>query len=119
MDPGVVPEINPLKTAYVVGYGADDVDGVLETFTPDATYTTFLGSFHGAEAIRKNFTTLRDRYDRTAHMVSNVTIQLTSTAAESSYVHAATQIHDGLAHTIPTITPAGRLESRQVSGVRQ
>jgi uncharacterized protein (TIGR02246 family) len=97
---GDLAEINALLVRYVVAYDAGDIDGILATFTPEATYSTFLGSFRGHAEIRKNFVELVSRYEKTAHLLANTTVRLTSegTAQACSYVHAAVQTIDGLAY---------------------
>ena len=92
--------ITDVLIAYTVFYDAGDIDQVLSLFAPDATYSSFLGTFSGTTELRTNFAPLVARYRRSAHLLSNVTISLRGPEAAhaNSYVHAVMQPHDGPAY---------------------
>ncbi|GAC1325540.1 MAG: hypothetical protein NVSMB13_08900 [Mycobacteriales bacterium] len=102
VDHDAVAEVRDLLTAYAVFYDAGDVEAILSVFAPDATYTTFLGTFHGTAELRANFTPLVKRYRRAAHLLANVTVHVrTAEQAEAaSYLHAVVQTHDGVAYSL-------------------
>ncbi|WP_168588570.1 nuclear transport factor 2 family protein [Saccharopolyspora sp. ASAGF58] len=92
--------ITDLLVAYAVHYDAGDLDSMIELFEPDATYESLLGRCEGHDALRANFAPLIARYARTAHLVVNSTVHVTSsTAADAvSYLHALVQTRDGIAY---------------------
>lgn len=99
-DAAAAAEIQDLLVRYAVCYDAGDVDGVLDTFTADATYETFLGTFEETDQIRQNFAGLIARYRSSAHLIANQLIRLEgpNQARACAYVHAAVQTKDGLAY---------------------
>jgi 3-phenylpropionate/cinnamic acid dioxygenase small subunit len=82
--------IYDLLVANAVYYDAGDIDSLTATYEEDAVYTTFLGTYRGAEEIRAIYASLVDKYERSVHTLTNVTIAITSptTAQAASYVNA-------------------------------
>ena len=100
-----------LLSAYAVFYDAGDIDALLDLFSPDATYASYLGSYTGHADLRANFAPLVERYDGAAHMVTNTTVLVTSEneAEAVSYLLAQIQTNDGVAYAF-TGTYQDRLE---------
>jgi uncharacterized protein (TIGR02246 family) len=95
-------EIRDLLVNYTTCYDCQDIDGVLDVFAPDATYTTLLGTFRGRDELRGNYEALVAKFRRTAHLMLNQTIHVTSPteARAFSYLHSVVELLNGAGYTL-------------------
>lgn len=81
-------------------YDHKDIGALVELYTADAEYISFLGSCHGQNAIRERYDEMVAHYDRTAHLLSSVVVRFDGLhqARTASYLHAIVQLRSGASY---------------------
>jgi len=95
-------EIYDLLVSYAVQYDARDIEGIVNNFSPNASYVSYLGKFSGEIEIRQNFEELLAKFERSMHFITNLTLRKISSSlvGAASYMQAFVVPKDGPAYCL-------------------